>query len=366
MGRAAIFERLGIDFPIFAFSHCRDVVAAVTNAGGVGVLGAVRSDLNRLAEDLQWLDRQVKGKPYGVDLLIPSRTLAGSAVELEARIPDQHRSFVAQLASDLGIPVDRALGASELHFAGPKITPEWARQQWEVAREFPLALLVNGLGPMPIDVADDAHSRNMLVAGLVGAPEHVAKHLAVGTDLIIAQGSEAGGHTGELTTMVLVPQVVDEAGAVPVLAAGGIADPRQIAAAMALGAVGVWLGSVWLTTAESDVHPALKRRLLGARSTDTVRSRCSTGKPSRQFRNAWVDAWQKPGAPEPLRSPAQSLLVGPYLNSAIDHEVEEAMCTPAGQAIGLTNEERTVRTVMYELMEGYATALEELLARAED
>jgi len=362
--KTRLTSEIGIEFPVFAFSHCRDVVAAVTNAGGLGVYGAIRAGLDRLEEDLLWIDAQVGGRPYGVDLLIPGRTTPGTAVDIEASIPTEHREFVGGLAQRLGIPEERPSGASDLHFAGPKITPEWGRQQWEIIRKHPASLIVNGLGPMPPDVAEDVHARGMLIGGLVGAPEHVAKHLNVGTDLIIAQGSEAGGHTGEVSTMVLVPQVVDAAGDVPVLAAGGIADPRQIAAALALGAVGVWLGSIWLTTAESDLNPVLKRRLLGARSTDTIRSRCSTGKPSRQFRNAWVEAWQAPDAPVPLPSPAQALLVGAYLNSAIDHGVEDAMCTPVGQALGFMNEERTVRTVMYELMDGYLSAVEDLVARS--
>lgn len=362
LGRTGtLTERLGIGFPVLAFSHCRDVVAAVSRAGGLGVLGAVRLPPERLEEDLAWLRRELGDTPFGVDLLIPHRTLAGTADEVEQTIPDGHRAFAATLASRLGIPSERSEGASELHFAGPRITPEWAREQWAVVREHPVALLVNGLGPTPADVADDAHDRGLLVGGLVGSPRHVAKHLDVGTDLLIAQGSEAGGHTGDLTTMVLVPQVVDAAGGVPVLAAGGIADPRQVAAAMALGAAGVWLGSIWLTTAESDLHPDLKQELLRAGSSDTVRSRCSTGKPSRQFRNAWVTAWQEPDAPEPLDSPAQSILVSPYLNSAIDHGVAGAMCTPVGQALGLMREERSVRTVMYELMEGYVDAVRELM-----
>ena len=355
---------MGIEFPIFAFSHCRDVVAAVTISGGFGVYGAIRAGLDRLEEDLRWIDGQVGGRPYGVDLLIPGRTTPGPAVDIESLVPSVHREFVSGLAGRLGIPTERPSGAADLHFAGPRITPEWGRQQWEVIRQHPASLIVNGLGPMPSDVADDVHSRGKLVGGLVGAPEHVAKHLDVGTDLIIAQGSEAGGHTGEISTLVLVPQAVDAAGDIPVLAAGGIAEPRQVAAALALGAAGVWLGSIWLTTAESDLHPVLKRQLLEARSADTIRSRCSTGKPSRQFRNAWVEAWQAPDAPEPLDSPAQGVLVGAFLNSAIDHGVESAMCTPVGQALGFMNEERTVRAVMYELVDGYLSAVEDLVARS--
>jgi NAD(P)H-dependent flavin oxidoreductase YrpB (nitropropane dioxygenase family) len=349
-------ERLGIGFPIFAFSHCRDVVAAVSRAGGLGVYGAVRLEPEQLQQDLEWLDRELKGVPYGIDLLFPARTLEGDEEEIRASLPEGHRAFAAGLADRLGIP-PRAPDASHLHFGGTRITPEWARAQWAVALEHPIKLLASALGAPPADVVDQAHDAGMLVAGLVGAPKHATRQIAAGVDLVVAQGSEAGGHTGDISTMVLVPQVVDAAGPVPILAAGGIADGRQIAASFALGAKGVWIGSLWLTTSESDLHPKLVEELLAASSLDTVKSRCSTGKTSRQFRNDWVDAWQQHDAPEPLQSPAQSLLVSEYLNSAIDYGVDGAMCTPLGQAVGMMDSRRSVRAVMTELIDEYVEAL---------
>lgn len=352
-------QRLGIGFPIFAFSHCRDVVAAVSRAGGLGVYGAVRLEPEQLKQDLEWLDRELKGLPYGIDLLFPARTLEGDEDEIRKSLPEGHRAFAANLADRLGIPA-RAPDASHLHFGGTRITPAWARAQWDVALEHPIKLLASALGAPPPDVVDQAHEAGMLVAGLVGAPKHATRQIAAGVDLIVAQGSEAGGHTGDISTMVLVPQVVDAAAPVPVLAAGGIADGRQIAASFALGAKGVWIGSLWLTTSESDLHPKLIEELLAASSLDTVKSRCSTGKTSRQFRNDWVDAWQQPDAPEPLQSPAQSLLVSEYLNSAIDYGVDGAMCTPLGQAVGMMDSRRSVRAVMTELIDEYVEALGDL------
>lgn len=362
--RTPVCDELGIEFPVFAFSHCRDVVAAVTRAGGLGVFGAVRHTPEQLELDLAWLDEELNGKPYGVDLIFPARTAPGTPEELRARLPAEHKRFVAELTERLGIPPRRDSNAP-VHFGGPQITTEWAQAQWEVTRAHDVSLLASALGPAPAHVTGEAHEQGMLVAGLVGTSRHAEKQVEAGADIVVAQGSEAGGHTGEITSLVLVPQVVDAVAPVPVLAAGGIGNGRQIAAARAMGAQGVWTGSVWLTTAESDVHPVLKQKLLVASSQETVRSRCSTGKPSRQFRNAWVDAWQQPEAPEPLESPLQSLLVSDPLNSAIDHVIEDAMCTPLGQVVGMMHSERSVRSVMFDLVEEYIDAVSSLVADAD-
>src|SRR5262249_28553497 len=152
-----------------------------------------------------------------------------------------------------------------------------------------------------------------LVAALSGKAEHARRHVARGVDIIIAQGYEAGGHTGEIASMVLVPEIVDAVGGdVPVLAAGGIGSGRQFVAAPALGAARVWLGSAWVTTEEwalpSDL-PAMRAALLAATSSDTVRSRIYSGKPARLLKNRWTDAWSEPGAPDPLPMPLQNILV---------------------------------------------------------
>src|SRR5213079_3521519 len=147
------------------------------------------------------------------------------------------------------------------------------------------------------------------VAALAGKPQHAERSLARGVDLIVAQGTEAGGHTGEISTMVLVPEVVDAVSPTPVLAAGGIGNGRQIAASLALGAQGVWCGSVWLTTEEAETHPIVKEKFLAASSSDTVRSRASTGKPARQLRTAWTEAWDSPDNPDPLPMPLHGMLI---------------------------------------------------------
>jgi NAD(P)H-dependent flavin oxidoreductase YrpB (nitropropane dioxygenase family) len=276
-----ICRQLGIEFPIFAFSHCRDVVAAVTNAGGFGVLGALAYEPERLEIELNWIDEHVKGKPYGVDFAMPAKYVGkGGGAEatpeyLASLIPQGHRDWVKKLLDDAGVPPlpdDFERGAPKA--AGLNVDEE-GPGQLEVTLNHPnVKMVVNALGPPPKYVLDACHARGVLVGGLVGSKQHAERQVAMGTDVIVAQGTEAGGHCGEISTMVLVPQVVDAVGPdVPVLAAGGILDGRQMAAALALGAQGVWTGSMWLLTTEADMQPEVTENLLAASSSDFVRAR---------------------------------------------------------------------------------------------
>ncbi|MCB0997071.1 MAG: nitronate monooxygenase, partial [Acidimicrobiales bacterium] len=316
--RTPICEQLGIEFPIFAFSHCRDVVAAVTNAGGFGVLGALAYEPERLEVELNWIDEHVGGKPYGVDFAMPAKYVGqGGGAEatpeyLSSLIPDTYREWVDGLLTEAGIPAlpeDFTRGAPKA--AGLNVDEEGPGQVEVTLSHAGVKMVVNALGPPPKYVVDQCKEHGVLVGGLVGSQQHAERQVAIGTDVIVAQGTEAGGHCGEISTMVLVPQVVDAVGPdVPVLAAGGIADGRQMAAAMALGAQGVWTGSMWLLAAEADMQPEVTENLLGATSRDFIRSRSMTGKPARQFRSAWVAAWEREDAPDPLPMPLQGLLFG--------------------------------------------------------
>ncbi|NUP31276.1 MAG: nitronate monooxygenase, partial [Streptomycetaceae bacterium] len=303
--RTGICERFGIEFPLFAFSHCRDVVAAVTNAGGFGVLGAVAYTPEQLDTELSWIDERVGGRPYGVDVLVPGK-IEASAVAPDARItdfiPERHRDFVAHLMSKYEISGHAASsGGGSADEFGRRVTAAGATGLIDVALKHPIGLIASALGPPPPQMVTMARERGVPVAALVGTVEHARRQVAAGADLIVAQGTEAGGHTGEISTMVLVPQVVDAVGPVPVLAAGGIASGRQMAAALALGAEGVWCGSVWLTTEEAETPPAVKAKFLAASSLDTTRSRSRTGKPARQLASAWTREWDSaPESPGPL------------------------------------------------------------------
>lgn len=362
-----VCEMLGIEYPIFAFSHCRDVVAAVSRAGGFGVLGATTHDPEDLELELSWLDENSGGRPYGVDLLFPARSEGDDVPALSASIPHGHREFEASVEKRLGIPSRRSPGTPSVIGGMPRNfdhlpTNAIARAQWDVAREHSFGLLASALGPAPPDVIRAARASGALVAGLVGAPRHAAIHLEAGADILIAQGCEAAGHTGDIGTFVLVPQIVDIAGEVPVLAAGGVAEGRQVAAALALGAQGVWTGSLWLTTAESDLDPIVKRRLIEATSGDTVKTRCLTGKPTRHLLTGFIEAWQEEDSPEPLPSPVQQILVRDALVSAGEHRIETAMGTAAGQVVGLINAERSAESVVFDLVAGMARTFDEVSA----
>jgi NAD(P)H-dependent flavin oxidoreductase YrpB (nitropropane dioxygenase family) len=368
--RTPICDQLGIEFPILAFSHCRDVVAAVTRAGGFGVLGAVTHTPEQLEVELRWIDEAVEGKPYGVDVLVPEKLVGShdggglgglSGADLADLIPEEHRRFLDRLLAEFGIdPVppggDEPVAAGDIAVG---LSAAGALRLIEVALDHPVRLVANALGAPPPELIDAAHSRDIPVAALAGKREHAERHQAAGVDIIVAQGYEAGGHTGEIATMVLVPEIVDAVSPLPVLAAGGIASGRQMAAAMALGAQGVWTGSVWLTTKEAETHPVVMDKFLAAGSSDTVRSRSLTGKPARQLRSAWTDAWDRPDSPGPLPMPLQPLLVESARRritraAAAGHPGATQLINYfVGQVVGSLRTVKPARQVLYEMVEEY-------------
>lgn len=365
--RTKLCEMFGIDVPIVAFSHCRDVVVAASRAGGMGVFGADTSTPEQLDVELRWIEEHIGGRPYGVDVLFPrnyddvSRHKNADPLEL---IPKHHREFVEDLLERHHVPhlpdgeEERLL--REMLSRG-KGTPAYSAELLEVAFKHPgIKLIVSAIGTPPASVVERAHAAGIKFGAMVGKPEHAIRQRDAGVDLIVAQGHEAGGHTGEITTMVLTPLVVDAVAPLPVLAAGGIGRGRQVAAALALGAEGVWCGSVWLTTKESDALPALRKRLLAAKSSDTVRTRSFSGKPGRFLKSAWSDAWEAPGAPEPLGRPLQYFLRTPAF-ARIDRVGAEALVSsPIGQIVGEMKDEMTVRQVFAEMLGEFAESLERM------
>ena len=370
--KSAVCEMLGIEFPLLAFSHCRDVVAAVSRAGGMGVFGAVRYSPEQLREELTWIDDHCGGKPYGVDLIVPNR-FEGKGEErdtadLVKTLPQSHREFISGVLQAHDIDSE-ALDEEEngrLNFAR-NLEEAGAADMLDVAFSFPIRLIANALGTPPRVMIDQAKSRDVPVAALVGTRVHAVAQIAAGVDILVAAGGEAGGHCGDISTMVLIPEVVSVAGDTPVLAAGGIVTGRQMAAAMAMGAAGAWCGSVWLTTVEAEPSPVIKEKLLSATSSDTVRSRSRTGKPSRQLRSPWTDAWEQ-GGQAPLPMPLQSLLVEPAL-LRIDklaqsgHAGARDLTTYwVGQGVGLMNQEKTTAAVVQEFKTDFLDACERLTA----
>ena len=368
--RTEICERLGIEFPIFAFSHCRDVVAEVSKAGGLGVLGAVGFDADQLEVEMTWLDEHLGDLPYGVDIVIPSKYEGMniedmSADELEAElakhIPDEHRTFASNILSEHDVP---EMPAEDKHHELLGWTAVTAAPQVEVILRHPKARLVaNALGTPPADVVAKIQASGRLVGALCGSVRHALKHKEAGLDFAVCQGTEGGGHCGEVSSLVLWPQVIDAVGAdLPVLAAGGIGDGRQVAAAMAMGAAGVWTGSLWLTVEEADVPPAQMQTYVDATSHDTVRSRSFTGKPCRMLRNDWTDAWGAEETPDPLPMPLQMMVALDAVRRghAYPEAAKDVNFNPVGQVVGQMNRVERTAQVVQRLVEEYIDACERL------
>ena len=375
--KTPVTEMFGIEFPIFAFSHCRDVVAAVSRVGGLGVLGAVAHSDESLEVDLAWIEDEVGDRPYGVDLIIPSRYAGDEsggfqAADIAALIPGTHREFLTEILERYEVPPnpDDADGWSQRPGDSP-FSLNRAERQLDVALAHRPALIANALGSPPPEMVRRCHEEGVKVGALAGTRVHAERHGAAGVDLIIAQGGEGGGHTGEIGTMVLIPEVVDAVAPVPVLAAGGIGRGRQMAASLALGAAGVWCGSVWLTTEEAETHPVVKQKMLDAATTDTLRSRSITGKPARMLRSAWTEEWDREDTPDPLGMPFQPMLTDQALlriNRAAHHEgsgAEQLATYFVGQIVGSMNRTRGTGQVVMDMIEEFIEAAEGLAGQLE-
>jgi NAD(P)H-dependent flavin oxidoreductase YrpB (nitropropane dioxygenase family) len=355
----------------------------------MGVLGALAFSPEQLEIELRWIDEHVEGRPYGVDIVMPAKYEGkerglGRADEsgridssvFERLIPQEQREWIEKVLAEYRVPplpagVARG-GAGLLGW-----TEGGGRSQVDVALRHPVRLLVNALGPPPKDVIDVAHAHDIPVAALVGSVKHALRQVEQGVDIIVAQGSEAGGHTGEIGSLVLIPDVVDAVAPTPVLGAGGIGCGRQAAAVMALGAQGIWTGSVWLTVAEADVSPILREKLYAARSEDAVRSRSLSGKPARLLRTAWTEAWLRPDCPGTLPMPLQYMACADA-SARISHwarnpdsRARELVGMPVGQVVSRMNGEETSAELVYRFIDEFVDAVERLdgmlaAARARD
>ena len=367
--RTPICDDLGIEFPIFAFTHCRDVVVAVSKAGGFGVLGAVGFSPEQLEIELQWIDEHIGDRPYGVDIVIPNKyegmdsNMSGDelAEMLRKMVPQENLDFARKLLLDHGVPLQDDEDDNSLKLLG--WTEATATPQVEVALQHPkMTLIANALGTPPPEVMDLIHNAGRKVAALCGSPYQARKHADAGVDIIIAQGGEGGGHCGDVGSIVLWPQVVKEVAPVPVLAAGGIGSGAQIAAALALGCQGAWSGSQWLMVEESENTPVQQAAYMKAGSRDTVRSRSFTGKPCRMLRNDWTDAWEAPGNPEPLGMPLQYMVSGIAVAATHkypDQTVDVAF-NPVGQVVGQFEKVEKTAAVIERWVNEYLEATEHL------
>lgn len=379
--KTPITEMFGIDVPILAFSHCRDVIAAVSKAGGMGVLGAVAHSPKQLEIDLAWIEAEIGDKPYGVDLIVPAK-YAGSDEggltmdKLRQLIPPSHVEYVDDILRRYDVPPlpederSRGLGSGGSGDAAPMSADSQA-PNLDIALAYKSAIIVNALGPPPQHMIERVKEEGRLIGALAGKAQHAERHVNAGVDVIIAQGSEAGGHTGEIGTMVLIPEIVDAVGNTPVLGAGGIGRGRQMAAAMALGASGVWCGSVWLTTEEAETQPAVKEKFLMATSSDTIRSRSRTGKHARQLKSAWTDEWENPETPMPLGMPMQPVLIAEAINRidrAAHNEGSGAQQLAnyfVGQIVGDMNQSKPAAQVVFDMVDEFIDSVQHLSAQLE-
>jgi len=372
--KSPICEMLGIDFPLVAFSHCRDVVAAVSRAGGFGVLGATVHTPETIERELKWIDDHIDGKPYGVDVLIPENiSTAGEKHvtwnSLEARIPQAHRDYTRDLLRKNGIELTTSNVADDQPQPFDAAT---AMELLDVSFRHPIKLIANALGVPPKDMIEMGKRRGVPVAALVGAKEHALRQVAAGIDILVVQGTEAGGHCGEVSTMVLVPEVIKAIKPirdVPVLAAGGIMTGRQMAACMAMGAAGVWTGSVWLATVESETTEIFREKMIAASSRDAVRSNGRTGKPARQLRSVWTDAWDRdPASPGALPMPLQLIISRDAFDSidraaaAGNPKARDLVSYFVGQGVGLIDSVRSAGSVVQEFKQDFLEAIEHMNA----
>ena len=366
--RTNVCDQLDIEVPIFAFTHCRDVVVAVSKAGGFGVLGAVGFSPEQLEIELNWIDEHIGDHPYGVDIVIPNKYEGMDAdlstedltKMLQDMVPQGHLDFARNLLKDHGVPIEEG-DDNSLQLLG--WTEATATPQVEIALNHPkMTLIANALGTPPPDMITHIHDAGRKVAALCGSPYQALKHAAADVDIIIAQGGEGGGHCGEVGSIVLWPQVVKAVAPRPVLAAGGIGSGQQIAAALALGCQGAWSGSQWLMVEEAENTPVQQQAYIEAGSRDTVRSRSFTGKPCRMLRNDWTEAWETEGNPEPLGMPLQYMVSGMAVSATHrwpDKTVDVAF-NPVGQVVGQFEKVEKTGAVIERWVNEYLEATEHL------
>ncbi len=355
--RTRFCEMLGIEFPIISFTHCKDVAVSVINSGGFAVLGEAMHTPDHIAADIKWIRDRIDGKAYGIDLVLPASVPpAGGLDELTAQIPESHRKFAQGIKEKYNVPEPK--GPIALHQWGG-LNQEMARAQLDVLLDERVPVFTSGLGN-PAFILEAAHARGTKVFGLVGKTRQAQREVEAGVDAIIAQGYDAAGHTGAMGTFSIVPEVVSIAGDTPIIAAGGVTTGRHLAAALCLGAAGVWTGTLWLASRESDIDMIVKEKLLHATAEDTVHSRAISGMTMRTLKCPWTDEWAKPDAPPTLPAPYQMLLSSDYIQVANDHRREDLMTEAAGQGVGFVTSMKPARQIVFDLVEEALDAIEQL------
>jgi len=359
---APLCDLLGIEYPIILAGMgapqgdplltctTAELVAAVSNAGGLGIIGATRLTPDELKEEIK-KTKQLTDKPFGVDVLLPTMVdTAGAAEEAKAQLSSEHVEFVARLKKEIGVP--------EAVVERPVLTWDQIKQQIEVSFDEGISLFVSGLGN-PGWLTTEAHDRGIKVAGVVGNVKNARRLADSGVDFVIAQGHEGGGHTGRVGTLALIPQVVDAISPKPVVAAGGIGDGRGLVASLALGAVGVWCGTLFLATQEANIQDFHRQKILEATDEGTCVTRVYTGKTLRTLKNKWIDTWEKTGM-STLPYPQQGLLVSEALAGLRKANMTNYLSGYTGQVSGMIKEIKPARQVVEEMIEEATNILNRL------
>jgi NAD(P)H-dependent flavin oxidoreductase YrpB (nitropropane dioxygenase family) len=353
LGPTAICRELGARYPIFGFSHSPDVIVALAEAGGFGVLGLAREMPEDIGPIIADVERRLAGRPYGIDLMLPAGVPQNADIgSVRAQLPGAHLDFVADLRARFGL----AAPTRPSFFTTQVRSEALFDAQIEAVLASNARAVATAIGIRP-ELIERARKAGKYTISLVGSPRHAEKALALGVDALVAQGADAGGHTGPIGTFSLVPQIVAAAGGRPVLAAGGIATGAQVAASLAMGAQGAWLGTLWLAAAENHTPPALLRRLIDARSEDTLITRAHSGKPCRVVRSAWIDAWQDEGAPAPLPMPLQQALTGADFSAMHEYDRADLIYEAAGQSVFAIDAPTTIAAQMATLVADANAAL---------
>jgi NAD(P)H-dependent flavin oxidoreductase YrpB (nitropropane dioxygenase family) len=357
MKKTALCDLLGIELPILQAGMGRThgtptppaLVVAVSEAGGMGCLGGVGLEPEALRAAIREIRARTQ-KPFAVDLLLPASLAESPHTRdeirraLKAKYPE-HWAFVQSLYTKF------QLESAPMEKAG-LLSIEGIRAQVEVVLEERVPVFVAGLGD-PSWVVQDKRARDMKVLGLAGSVRNAVRQKEAGVHAVIAQGYEAGGHTGTVANFALIPQVVDALAPMPVIAAGAISERRGVAAALALGAQGVWVGTAFLFAHEADVPETHRQQLEAARSEDLVVSRAYTGKTARTYKNAVMQAWSASGL-EPLPTPYQWILMDDFVNAAEAADRQDLVNNPAGQGAGMLRERQPARRIVEELAQGLA------------
>ena len=350
--RTPICDLLEIDHPIFGFSHEPDVVVAIAEAGGFPVLGLAREMPEDIPDFITEVERRLAGRPYGIDLMLPAKVPQQADLgSIQADLPVAQREFVEDLRTRFDIrPPEKPN-----FFTTQARSEALFKLQSDAVLNSNARMLATAVG-LREELISEAQRRGKVTCALVGSTRHAQKALDVGVEVLVAQGYDAGGHTGPIGTMSLLPQVIELAGDVPVLAAGGIATGAQVLGCIAMGAQGAWLGTLWMAAREHHAPPALLARLIASGSEDTVITRAHSGKPCRVVRSEWIDAWNEPGAPEPLEMPLQQALTGDVFASIHEYDNTRLIYEAAGQSVFAITSLTTIGEQMATLLEGMEQA----------